>query len=53
MFVHTNSSHPWSVTPELAMLLSSPRANRARGLFSFWKKDPEGRLQRHWYRRPD
>jgi hypothetical protein len=52
MIFHTHS-HPCSVTPELAALLGSSRADRAGGLFSFWKKDPEGRLERHWYRRPD
>jgi len=56
MILHTQSKHDWSVTPELAVLLCGPRGSDAgflKGLFSFRKNVPEGRLERHWYRRPD
>jgi len=56
MFLHTQSNHDWSVTPELAVLLcgrSTGRAGLLKGLFAFRKSTPAGRLERHWYCRPD
>jgi len=51
MTFHTQTTHDWSVTPELAMMLCGPRPTRR--LFSFWHKEPQGRLGRRWFCRPE
>lgn len=51
MIFHPRSNHPWSVAPELALLLFTSRP--AREPFSFRRSVPAGRLGRRWFCRPE